>query len=606
MYPGWEALADRSPVPVAASARVTVAVAPDNAYAVLAGLLNRAQHEILVGAYSFDSVWLTGVLTERIHAGVQVTMLLEGGPAGGLSEATLWNCARVAAAGGQVFFAHHDPSAGIYGRYRNHHAKYLVVDGRWLAVGSENYGNHAMPVDDKSNGTAGDRGVFLVVDQRQVAEPLRALFDRDCDPARHLDVVAYGEIPRYVVPPTYTAIYSTGGGGYEYMAPFSATLPGWAAGRIQVDALPQTSMSTEHGLLGWVLRAGPGDRVDVEQMNEALHWGAADSSADVDPNPRLEAYVQAARNGAQVRILLDSGLDDEGRNRDTAFYLIALAEAEGLDLEVRLGNPTGRGIHNKMVLVDRGPGEQCVHAGSLNGSEASNKVNREIGVQLCSPGVHAYLTQVFEYDWAHSGGAYELWLPLVYHEAVRESEHVVISEVVFRLTGTEQGEWIELYNPTAQVVDLSGWRLGDAVHREDYERCYAFPERTTIAPFGTLVVARQAVAYRSLGYETQAAADLEWHRSDDTPNMIRTAWGEDEFLLGNGGDEVLLLDPQNQAVDVVVYGSGAYDGVAPFVDLDAVYNGNSLERWPANWDSDDCVRDFRVRYVPAPGAVNHR
>jgi hypothetical protein len=461
-------------------------------------------------------------------------------------------------------------------------------------------------VDDKSNGTAGDRGVFVVIDQREVAEPLRALFARDSDPARYLDVVAYGEIPRYVVPPTYTAVYSPGGGGYEYMAPFSATLSGWIADRVQAYALPQTSMSTERGLLGLVLQAGPGDRVDVEQMNEALHWGASESSADVDPNPRLEAYVQAARNGAQVRILLDSGLDDEGRNRDTALYLVALAEAEGLDLEVRLGNPTQRGIHNKMVLVDRGPGEQCVHVGSINGSEASNKINRELAAQLCSPGVHIYLAQVFEYDWAHSGGIFDVWLPLIFRNAVRDSEHVVISEIVFKLSGSEQGEWIELYNPTAYVIDLSDWRLGDAVYRRDYERRYAFPEGTTIAPLSTLVVARQAVAFRSLGYETQASADLEWHRSDDTPDMIRTDWGEDEFLLGNEGDEVLLLDSENRVVDVVVYGSGVFGGVVPFVDLVSVYNGNSLERWPANWDSDDCVRDFRVRYVPAPGAVYHR
>ena len=166
------------------------------------------------------------------------------------------------------------------------------------------------------------------------------------------------------------------------MAPFSVTLPGWTADRVQVQALPQASMSTERGLLGLVLQAGPGDRIDVEQMDEALHWGAADSSVEVDPNPRLEAYIQAARNGVQVRILLDSGLDDEGRNRETALYLTALAEAEGLDLEVRLGNPTRRGIHNKMVLVDRGPGEQCVHVGSINGSENSSKNNRELAVQV--------------------------------------------------------------------------------------------------------------------------------------------------------------------------------------------------------------------------------
>jgi hypothetical protein len=345
--------------------------------------------------------------------------------------------------------------------------------------------------------------------------------------------------------------------------------------------------------------------VDVEQMHEATHWGPAESSVDVDPNPRLEAYVQAARSGARVRVLLDNGLDDEGRNRETALYLAGLAQQEGLDLEVRLGNPTQRGIHNKMVLVDLGSGEQYVHVGSVNGSEVANKANRELALQLRSPAVHAYLSEVFEYDWAHSSGAFDVWLPFVYSGAVAESNHVVISEVVFKLPGgAEKGEWIELYNPTPDAVDLSDWKLGDAVHRHDFERRYAFPEGTTIAPGATLVIARQAAAYRLLGYQTQATADLEWRNSDKTPNLIRTAWGEDEFLLGNDGDQVLLLDSENQVVDVLVYGSSVYAGAIPFVDLSAVYNGNSLERWPANRDSDDCEHDFRVRYTPAPGAVH--
>jgi hypothetical protein len=461
-----------------------------------------------------------------------------------------------------------------------------------------------MPVDDKSNGTAGDRGIFVIVEDQAIVDRVREVFAWDCTPSYRGDVVGYGQISRYTVPVTYTAAYSPGGGGYDYMAPFSATLPGMPADQLEVLALPETGMPHEGGLLGLVLRAGPGDRIDVEQMSEAYHWGPSNSDVTNDPNPRLEAYIQAARNGARVRVLLDSGLDKEGRNRATVLYLTELAQHENLELEARLGNPTQRGIHNKMVLVDLGPGERYVHVGSINGSAVSNKANRELALQLRSPDVHSYLSQVFEYDWAHSGGAFGLWLPLVYDAWVRESDHVVISEVVFKLPGEEErGEWIELYNPTSRPVDLSGWLLGDAVHPGDYERRYAFPDGTTILPGETLVIACQAAVYRALAYETQAEADLEWLNSDATPNMIRTAWGEDELALGNAGDEVLLADPQGRVVDVLVYGNGTCAGTAPFDNLDVVYNGNSLERWPANRDSDDCARDFRVQFTPAPGVV---
>jgi hypothetical protein len=446
--------------------------------------------------------------------------------------------------------------------------------------------------------------VFLITDQPQVVSLARGQFFRDCDPLHQRDVVAYGQIPRYLVPPTYTAVYSTGGGGYDYMAPFSVTLPGMAADRFEVLTVPETGMSLQDGLLGLVLKAGPGDQVHVEQMLEALHWGAAESNPVIDPNPRLEAYVQAARNGARVRVLLDSGWDVEGKNRETALYLYELAEREGLDLEVRLGNPTQRGIHNKMVLVDLGLDGRYVHVGSINGSEVSNKANRELALQLCSADAYAYLRRVFEYDWEHSDGPFGLCLPIVCIQAMPAVDHVVISEVAFKLSGdAESGEWVELYNPTGKVVDLGGWMLGDAVQRGDYERRYAFPVGTTIEPGGTLVIARQAAAFRLLAYQSQLLADLEWQSSDETPNMVRTGWGEGEFLLGNEGDEVLLVDPENQIVDVLVYGSGVCAGSRSFVDLDLVFNGNSLERWPANLDSDDCSRDFRVRYSPAPGAV---
>ena len=53
-------------------------------------------------------------------------------------------------------------------------------------------------------------------------------------------------------------------------------------------------------------------------------------------------------------------------------------------------------------------------------------------------------------------------------------------------------------------------------------------------------------------------------------------------------------------VDVVVYGSASYPGVTPHP---GVGGGNSLERKPANRDTDDCSADFWERYTPNPGLV---
>ncbi|MBN1580994.1 MAG: lamin tail domain-containing protein, partial [Anaerolineae bacterium] len=604
MYPGWDWDLYDEPFAITATVDLTVAIAPDNAYTPVAHLLRRAQAHIVVQAYTFESVWLTGILTERITAGVQVTMLLEGAPAGGMSDQQLWNCEKIVDAGGHVYFMHNDSTVHIFDRYTSQHAKFVVVDGRWVAVGSENFGNHALPVDDKANGTAGNRGIVLIVDQADTARYLETLFSRDCDPIHHHDIVSYGALDKYTVPVTYTAVYSTGGGGYNYMAPFSATMPALQAERLEVIHSPETGLRYNDGLIGLVLRAGMGDEVYVEQMYERVDWGVSADGWSVDPNPRLEAYIQAARNGATVRILLDKGFDDQRKNYETAFYILKVAHREGLDLDVRLGNPTRRGIHNKMVLVNQG-GNRVVHVGSINGSEVSSKGNREVALQVHSEGAYDTLKLVFDYDWAHSGGPYEAYFPFIFQDYVTESDHVLISEVMFNPPGADDmAEWVELYNPTGSVVDVGGWYLGDAVRRTDYERLYVFPTGTTIPAYGVLVVARQATAYQTLGYVNKPVPDFEWNDSSGSvPNMHRSARGEGEFVLGNAGDEILLLDGSRQAVDVVVYGSGGYAGVDSFGDVSGVYSGNSLERRPANRDANDCQHDFRILYEPAPGSV---
>ncbi|MCZ7668948.1 MAG: hypothetical protein M5U34_18010 [Chloroflexi bacterium] len=71
---------------------------------------------------------------------------------------------------------------------------------------------------------------------------------------------------------------------------------------------PENSLREVDALLGLVNRAGAGDEVWVQQLYERPFWG---SNAINDPNPRLEAYLNAARRGAHVRLLLDEFFDDD-------------------------------------------------------------------------------------------------------------------------------------------------------------------------------------------------------------------------------------------------------------------------------------------------------
>lgn len=114
--------------------------------------------------------------------------------------------------------------------------------------------------------------------------------------------------------------------------------------------------------------------------------------------------IAAARRGAQVRVLLDSLFDDDDAlrsNRATVDYLNMLAANEGLDMQARTGNPTGGGIHMKLMLIQMG-GATWTALGSLNGGEVSHKINREVVLLVDHPLVHEHFLDVFVHDWSLS------------------------------------------------------------------------------------------------------------------------------------------------------------------------------------------------------------
>lgn len=403
-YPGWDLERFARPASIVASGVLTAALGPDNLYDVVSQTLAGAQQSIRLASFTFEHVALAELLAAKASNGVAVSILLEGAPAGGISDQQRYVTQLIEAAGGQVWFMVNDRN-DAKDRYSNQHAKYIVVDERLLLVSSENFNPDSMPDDDKSDGTLGRRGTAMVSDDPALVSHARALFDADLDPLHHADLFRWrAEDPRYGAPPAgFIPSTASGGSGYQliHAQPLRVTGP-FAAEFVQS---PETSLlpAAEGGLLGMVARAGPGDTVLVQQLYERVSWGGAAATPESAPNPRLLAYIAAARRGATVRIMLDSFFDP-GANAQTAAWLNLLAQAEQLDLAARLANPAGRGLHNKMVLVQAG-GTGWVHVGSLNGSEASAKSNRELAVQVQSNAVRDYLAAAFWQDWLLAGGS---------------------------------------------------------------------------------------------------------------------------------------------------------------------------------------------------------
>ncbi len=604
-YPGWDLTPLSVPLTVTGQARVIVGIAPDNAFDVVSTTLQSARRTISVEVYSLRHPDLLNLLVAKARAGVDVTVLLEGDPVGvGIDtpewQTELYACQTIEQAGGACWFMVHETADRRFNRYEYIHAKMIVVDDAWVLIGSQNFTLDGLPGDDKANGTAGSRGTVIATDSPLIVERAALVFALDCDPTAHADLVRWGTLyPERYGPPAMDLVDLAPVDGISYTVAFPQPLAITGSLNLELFTAPEAALRRSDALLGLVSRAGEGNRVYVEQLYEYQAWG---DDPVADPNLRLHAYVEAARRGAQVRILLngqsfvENGPAVAEESMLTVQYVNDLARREHLDLWAAVGNPTGQGIHNKMVLIDLGNEGQTVHIGSINGSEASSKVNREVALQVTADAAYDYLSRLFQYDWWTSN---PLYLPLIsraYAAPLPPVDYVVISEVAY--TGIAATEWIELYNPMASAIDLGGYKLGDAETPASFEPMFAFPQDTTLDSQAVLVIAVNA---------TQVpAADLEFYDSSAAvSDMVPyPAWGSLSYPLGlrNLGDQVLLLGPDDTVVDVVVWGDATFEDVVPHPGV--LVAGASLERSPAYADTDDCAKDFRERYPPTPGELS--
>lgn len=184
------------------------------------------------------------------------------------------------------------------------------------------------------------------------------------------------------------------------------------------------------------------------------------------------------------------------------------------------------------------------------------------------------------------------------------ANHVVINEVYYDTNmtgGPEYDEFIELYNPTSEIVNLSSYKLGDEETKWGGEGMYQFPAGTTIASHDFLVVAYKAINFNTaFGFKP----DFEFVDSDPSvPDMIKyTNWANGLTELSNSGDEVLLLNGSDVPVDVVTYEGGSYPGI---VAHSGVSGGYSIARSPKGYDTDNCADDFVPLSSPNPGTNPH-
>ncbi|MBN2390661.1 MAG: lamin tail domain-containing protein [Anaerolineae bacterium] len=600
-YPGWDLEALFFPVEVDQTSTITLAVAPDGMLDFVLDAVTIAQKSLIIQGYTINSIPLYEAIDARIQASVAVTILLDSSPASGMTYEERWIAQRL----------HNPPTSTVYfmggstARYRYQHAKFIVIDDRQAIISTDNFGENSMASDPLSNGTMGHRGFVLLTDNAEVIARLNTLFHYDCDLAQHNDVFPYTEA--YAPPEYFTPLPPVD--WTTYTVAFSPTLV-TAASHLTLLHAPEHTLREQDALIG-LLNSTLTGNIDVMQLDEPITWTRDTGTVWLDApgrNPRLAALVAAARRGVTVRVLLDAYYDDPLDNNGNTATCLYLKSLNLPTLQCRLGNITGLGIHAKVFLVDTGDA-QWVHLGSINGTETSNKINREVALQFESPAGYAYIEEVFDHDWALSHGpmVHRVYLPLLMRDYVPPVDYPLISEVFINPGGEDTGkEWIEIYHPGYDTVDLGRWSIGDALDINNYgDGRYFFPIGTQLLPKQVIVVAACATEFAArYGFNPT----YEWTDCDPlTPDLTPVPpWDGFGIALGNVTDEVLLLDAAAVIVDSAAWGGEPRAGVVPFpMDPESTFPWDaSLKRYPPDHDRNDCSRDFYISYQPSPGQVS--
>ncbi|MGA2121007.1 MAG: phospholipase D-like domain-containing protein [Methanoregula sp.] len=346
---------------------VTTFVSPDCSDEVFSSVISNATGDVLLNVYEFSSPSMADALARARARGVDVRMLVEGGPVGGIGleeKAALWLVNR---SGIPVYAM--VSSKTVHAPYRYDHAKYVVIDRRTVFVVSENFKYSGFAPE----GITGNRGWGVVLTDPQTASYYASVVFTDLQGP---SVVPYaGEPGRNETPP---------------------------AEKHAVKFSPQTfDGATVHPVLA------PDTSTQITELITSANYSIDIEEAYITNetrftlNPYLSAAINASRRGVRVRVLLDSywyNIDGKNDNDEMVALINRIGAAEHLPLEARcaeLRENQIEKIHTKGVIVDG----KRVLVSSINWNSNSPNFNREAGVIIDHPGVAGYFMAVFEDDW---------------------------------------------------------------------------------------------------------------------------------------------------------------------------------------------------------------
>lgn len=344
-----------------------VFVSPDCSRDILKGVIARAEEELLVNVYEFTDIEVAALISDAAQRGVRVSVLLEGGPVGGIPPEEFPVIHELGSGGANVMLM--EGSDERHPPYRFNHAKYLVADRREVLLTTENFKQHSFP----PAGRSGNRGWGVLLQSPEVADYFSLVFQEDS--SGHWIEQATGRTGDTDLPITqaYTPIF---------------TAQAFTDGEVIPVLSPDTSLLIA-------------DMIDESQERVWIAQAYIKEYPGDEKNPFLAAAVEAARRGVDVRILLDGyyyNIEGDKDNDELVTTLKTLGAHEDIPLQAKILYPEQAGLvklHAKGVIAD-----DQVLISSMNWNENSACFNREAGVIIRSKVVASYFASVFLADWA--------------------------------------------------------------------------------------------------------------------------------------------------------------------------------------------------------------
>jgi cardiolipin synthase len=346
---------------------VTTFVSPDCSSEIFTYAVDQASDEILLNVYEFSSPAMADSLIAARGRGVDVSVLVEGGPVGGISpeeKSAIW---KMNAGGIPVFQM--VSGKDVHPPYRYDHAKYVVIDQGAVLLTSENFKYSGFP----PAGLNSNRGWGVYLEDPALAKYFSTVY--------RIDSIGPSVIP------------INGSPGNPEMVPAGKHTVEFKPARFSgATVRPVLAPDTSYQIL---------DLIQSAQTSIEIEQAYITNETPLTLNPYLAAAINASRRGVHVRVLLDSywyNIEDEKDNDEMAALITRIGTTEQIPLEGRCADLAASNlekIHNKGVIVDG----QRVLVSSINWNSNSPNFNREAGVIIEHKGVARYFLTVFEDDW---------------------------------------------------------------------------------------------------------------------------------------------------------------------------------------------------------------